>query len=506
MKARLLHIDRDLAPRTSIPIYEGAVIADLELETLLSTMARGDATVAEVGCEQLLSSLTDVAAILYRQSALRDCIENAPAVRELYALAGETLEAKRRAFLLGMVGKTAGSVLFRAVELLEMLEERLQRLRRFVDRNAPGFVSPAFTALFAMLRTELGDDYLALIRDHLRRLRFPEGVLLSARLGEGNKGKDYVLRRGRAAEGWLRRTLSGRASESYSFKIADQDEGGARALAALKDRGIALVADASAQSTDHVLSFFKTLQNELAFYVGCLNLHEALTSLKQPTCMPRPFPPEDERRSAVGLYDVSLALTLGKSVVGNDLQADGKRLTVITGANRGGKSTFLRSLGLAQLMMQCGMFVAAERFEVSVSECLFTHYKREEDPSMQSGKLDEELRRMSAIVDAVVPDSLVLLNESFAATDEREGAEIARQVVAALVERGVIVYFVTHQYDFAQTMMSTGGENVLMLVAERRDDGARTFKIKPGTALATSYGKDLYDRIFGATAPRVDRG
>jgi DNA mismatch repair ATPase MutS len=506
MKAHLLHIDRAFAPRASMPICEGALIADLALETVVSAMARSDPTVADVAREELLSSLTDVAAILYRQSALNDCIENAAAVRELYALASETLEAERRAFLLGMAGRTAGSVLFRAVELLEMLEERLQRLRRFVDRSATGFASPAFTALFAMLRAELADDYLESIREHLQRLRFPEGVLLSARLGEGNKGKEYVLRRGRPAEGWLRRTLGGRGSESYSFKIADQDEAGARALAALKDRGIALVADALAQSTDHTLSFFKTLQNELAFYVGCLNLQETLIALKVPTCMPRPFAPRDERRSAVGLYDVSLALTLGEIVVGNDLRADGTRLTLITGANRGGKSTFLRSLGLAQLMMQCGMFVGAERFEASAGERLFTHYKREEDASMQSGKLDEELRRMSAIVDAVVPDSLVLLNESFAATDEREGAEIARQVVAALVEAGITVYFVTHQYEFAQTVMSTSGEDVLMLVAERRDDGTRTFKIKPGTALQTSYGKDLYDRIFGATPPRVDRG
>ena len=64
---------------------------------------------------------------------------------------------------------------------------------------------------------------------------------------------------------------------------------------------------------------------------------------------------------------------------------------MITGANQGGKSTFLRSVGLAQLMMQCGMFVAAESLRASVGQRLFTHYKREEDAAMESGKLDEEL-------------------------------------------------------------------------------------------------------------------
>jgi DNA mismatch repair ATPase MutS len=51
---------------------------------------------------------------------------------------------------------------------------------------------------------------------------------------------------------------------------------------------------------------------------------------------------------------------------------------IITGANQGGKSTFLRSLGLAQLMMQSRMFVGAESFEAELCPALFTHYKRED--------------------------------------------------------------------------------------------------------------------------------
>jgi hypothetical protein len=70
----------------------------------------------------------------------------------------------------------------------------------------------------------------------------------------------------------------------------------------------------------------------------------------------------DPMLSARGIYDVCLTLTMDGSVVGNDVAGDQKALVMITGANRGGKSTLLRSLGLAQLMMQCGMFVPAESF------------------------------------------------------------------------------------------------------------------------------------------------
>ena len=97
---------------------------------------------------------------------------------------------------------------------------------------------------------------------------------------------------------------------------------------------------------------------------------------------------------------------------------------MITGANQGGKSTFLRSLGLAQMMMQGGMFVAAANFNANVCHGVFTHFKREEDRTMKSGKFDEELRRMSDIAARITPGCLLLCNESFASTNEREGSEI----------------------------------------------------------------------------------
>ncbi len=173
-------------------------------------------------------------------------------------------------------------------------------------------------------------------------------------------------------------------------------------------------------------------------------------------CFPEPSGSGERRHACRGLYDVSLALLLKEQVVGNDLAADGKGLVVITGANQGGKSTFLRSVGQAQLMMQSGMFVAAEAFRANVCDGLYTHYRREEDASMVSGKLDEELARMSEIVDQMTPNSVVLLNESFAATNEREGSEIARQIVCALVEAGVKVFFVTHLYVFAHRPVRAG--------------------------------------------------
>jgi dsDNA-specific endonuclease/ATPase MutS2 len=115
---------------------------------------------------------------------------------------------------------------------------------------------------------------------------------------------------------------------------------------------------------------------------------------------------------------------------------------------------------------------------------------------MRSGKLDEELGRMSDIVDHVAPHALVLFNESFAATNEREGSEIARQIMAALLEKDIRIVCVTHLYELSRGFFEHNRSDVLFLRAER----ARTFKLREGEPLPTSYGEDLYDDIFGRPA------
>ena len=150
------------------------------------------------------------------------------------------------------------------------------------------------------------------------------------------------------------------------FFVPERDEAGMRALSDLTSRGVNSTSSALAQSADHVRSFFEMLRAELGFYLSCLNLRDRLTAKGSPVCFPDPDSPVPAgaghaRLSARGLYDASLALSLEDGqAVGNDLDSDGRQLIMITGANQGGKSTFLRSVGQAYLMMQAGMFVPAD--------------------------------------------------------------------------------------------------------------------------------------------------
>lgn len=512
MKVRLLHPSRDFDAKAPLPWNAGALVQDLAVDVLVGAMARGDDTLGGVARVVMLAMpCADVGEVRYRQEVLRDCLRRPADVRALYALAVQASETRPHPFI-GILSNYPGSVLGGAIELLDVFTGHLERLREFASARGPRFASAPFTELFRMADRELGDEYLARVRAHLVALKFRRGVLLSAGLGERNEGTRYVLRRlPGPPPSWLERFVSALKQlvpgqpPAHIVRLAERDEAGARALSAIRDRGTGSVANAVAQAAEHVRGFFRLLRDELAFYVGALNLYEDLRQLGMRTCLPEPRELGDGTRRFSGLYDPALALKLKRPLVTNELDLSRQRAVVVTGANEGGKSTFLRSLGLAQLMLRTGMFVAAESFTAEVRSQLFTHFRREEDAGMRSGKLDEELHRMSEMADALAPGSTVFFNESFAATNEREGSEIAIQVVRALAERGVEVVFVTHLYEFAHRLYTEGRADAAFLRAERTSDGTRTFRIVRGEPLDTSYGRDLYDLVFEPAPPQRER-
>jgi hypothetical protein len=405
MKAFLMYKDRDFDLRRTPPWNEQALIQDLELNSLFNAMALDDEFLFEVAKSAVLAGLNnDLDTIRYRQNVLMDCLKNSSIVRDIYAIAVGAIEGEKKNYW-GFSSRYPTAILHRAIEVLQMFVTMLHKLKNLADEHADKFESEGFTAFFAMLKKELSNEYFARVENHLTELKFRD--------------------------------------------VHPRDESGAKALSELNNRGVNLVANALAKSTDHILSFFNMLRAELAFYLGSLNLHERLSQKEEPTCFPVPMALGQRRHSFNGLYDVCLALSLKQRVVGNDVNADNRNLVIITGANEGGKSTLLRSIGLSQLMMQAGMFAPAESFSSDVCDGLFTHYKREEDVTMKSGKLDEELSRMSDIVDKLTSSSMLLFNESFAATNEREGSEIARQIMCGLLEKRIKIFFVTHLYEFA---------------------------------------------------------
>lgn len=497
MSPLLLYKNIEFDLKQPSPWNEKDMLADLDLDTLFKTMAGKDDMVYEVVKKSISTAMqNDAGTIFYRQEILKDCITNSNSLRALYDITVAGLETKKTGWL-GVFSRYPSGVVFDSVHTIETFVNILHELRSVADENSGKFSSEGFKRFFKMLRDELTDDYLAEIKEHLNTLQFKDGMLISYNIGKENKGINPKLHAYHAArKNWLQR-LFGPKPKFYTFYIHPRDESGARALSDLKNKGINLVADALGKSVDHILHFFIQLQTELAFYIGCLNLYEQLQTMQAVCCFPEAMPSHQCKHSFANLYDVCLALKMHQKITGNEMNADDKNLVIITGANQGGKSTFLRSVGIAQLMMQSGLFVPAAFFHANISAALITHFKREEDVEMKSGKLDEELSRMNVIAEHLLPASLLLFNESFAATNELEGSEIAGQVVRALTEKNLKVFFVTHMYEFAQHFYNSITNHTLFLRAERKEDTSRTFKLVEAKPLETSFGIDVYNKVFG---------
>ncbi|NNM68209.1 MAG: DNA mismatch repair protein MutS [Spirochaetales bacterium] len=498
MKAHLLFPRSDFSPTVLGPLQVD-LIQDLELDVLFRAMSNDDPFLLETVRNLLLAPQSDLEVLGWRQAVFKDCLKNQELVRQLYDWTVQAIEQERENYL-SLYIKHPGFVISRSSEVLEMFLGILFQMRRLAEKSVSLFDSPGFRQFLSLLQTELNDDYLAAVRGLLEELKFPQGVVLSAKLGVGFKGEPYTLsRRDEAPQGWLDKLKSVLKKRPPSFRltIAERDEKGARALSELYDHGVNQVANVLAQATDHLLGFLVHLRTELAFYIAGIQLKQKLDSKEIPSCFPELFSAQERQFQVAELVDPCLALSLTSPAVGNTFDGTAQNLVIVTGANQGGKSTFLRSVGLSFLMAQSGLFVAGQSCRLSVTHGLFTHFRRKEDASMTSGKLDEELARMNSLVEKLGSHAVVLFNESFAATNEREGSEIAAQIIDALCERKIRIFFVTHQYELARRYFDKNKPDAVFLQAELKPDGSRSFRLTQGTPQPGSHGIDLYNEIFG---------
>lgn len=495
MKVQLLHPNREADLGARLPAEADDLIADLDLQPILDIM-RPDPRLEKICPSTLLHPLTDPESIRWRQAVLADAISHPVVVRELFELAGQALADLRGVWM--WTGRTADSLLSKSLHGLRALLPSLYQLNRVAAARAAAVGSDGLRLLYQRVASELDAGYLDEVKTMLRQLAFPEGVTSLAGITDHGLVGALTLLAPRSGRRSWRGALGLGSPGSYRFILADRDEAGARALSELRDDAIYQVARVLAEATEHIIGFFRQLQWEAGFYVGCLQLHERLRRAGVQLCWPEPIGSGGPLLETSGLASIGLALRTGSAPVANDLTAPPPGLVVLTGANQGGKTTFLRSVGCAQLLLQAGMFVPAAGYRSTVATAVHTHFRRAEDDALRSGKLDEELSRMSRIVDNCRRGDLVLMNESFASTDEIEGSLIAHEIVDALLRHGVRVLLVTHFHALASRYLRR--EGTVFLRPERLPSGERTYRLLPARPEPTSHGLDVYRTVFGGAA------
>ncbi|MCG8348427.1 MAG: hypothetical protein MI924_11690 [Chloroflexales bacterium] len=253
-----------------------------------------------------------------------------------------------------------------------------------------------------------------------------------------------------------------------------------------------------------------TLERELAFYLGAARLIGELQRAGHALCRPTIAPQHERVCQIAGAYNLELALRLHRQpatseaasvIVPNDVRFDGTgRVFVLTGPNRGGKTTFTRAIGLIQALSQAGLHVPGCTAWISPVDAIFTLFPAAERAQTGMGRLDEEAAQLATLFRQATPHSLVLLNEPLNSTSPAEALGIARDVLCGLRMLGVRAILVTHLHDLAHeaetlnTMVSGDsriGSLVAGIAADSADSATRTYRILPSTPVNRSYAADI---------------
>ena len=207
---------------------------------------------------------------------------------------------------------------------------------------------------------------------------------------------------------------------------------------------------------------------------------------------------------AKDFYNLRLAMTLEDpaEIVYNDLDFDREHTVyILTGANRGGKTTVTQAVGLLFVLAQGGICVPARGFEYRPVDCIYTHFPADEDKTIDLGRLGEECVRFRQIYAESSSESLMLLNESFSTTSFEEGYYIAVDAVKAILKKGVRTIFNTHMHKLAADIgeMNAFSENArassLVVVSK---EGKRSFKVEVASPEGMSYARDIAEK-YGVT-------
>ena len=213
---------------------------------------------------------------------------------------------------------------------------------------------------------------------------------------------------------------------------------------------------------------------------------------------------------ARGIYNLKLAAINSEeheNIITNDLDFNNENLVyILTGANRGGKTTITQAIGLLFVLAQGGIYIPGDEFVFAPCDNIFTHFPADEDKTMDLGRLGEECKRFKEIYEKSTKHSLLLLNETFSTTSFEEGYYIARDAVKAILFKGIRTIYNTHMHKLAfdieqiNNEVSCGDEEKMCassLVVQSKD-GERSYKVKIMQPEGMSYAGDIAKK-YGVT-------
>ena len=254
-----------------------------------------------------------------------------------------------------------------------------------------------------------------------------------------------------------------------------------------------------------------SLMPEILFYNRWAELTEKLQATGMPVCKPDILDPDERNCIFKDVYNLKLAINKIRgeqiNIITNDFDFnDERRIYILTGPNRGGKTIFTQAIGLAMLMAQWGVYIPASAASVSPCDNIYTHFPADENDTVDLGRLGEESQRLSGIFKVATRYSLLLLNESLATTSVAEGVFIAKDVVKSMRYLGCRAIFNTHMHELACSVgeinSAVEGDSRAESLITGVHDGERSFKVSIAPPQGVSYAADIAKK-YGVTFDRI---
>ena len=242
---------------------------------------------------------------------------------------------------------------------------------------------------------------------------------------------------------------------------------------------------------------------EFVYYIRFIDFLSKIEAKGFKLTKAKAVPKNEVSMEAKGFYNFKLALNLlnPKDLVVNDLDFDyDHTIYILTGANRGGKTTATQGIGLLYALAQGGVYVPADSFEFAPADCIYTHFPADEDQTMDLGRLGEECIRFKEIFTEATDKSLILMNETFSTTSFEEGYYIACDSIKALLTKGARTIYNTHMHKLgldAEEFSKDIKQKASSLVV-KSDGGKRSFKLAIAPPEGSSYAADIAKK-YGVT-------
>ena len=208
---------------------------------------------------------------------------------------------------------------------------------------------------------------------------------------------------------------------------------------------------------------------------------------------------------ARGIYNIKLAAYDNKeseAIVTNDFDFDKEhRLYILTGANRGGKTTITQAVGQLFVLAQGGIYIPGDGFDFSPIDCVYTHFPADEDKTFDLGRLGEECKRFKEMYSEATDKSLLLMNETFSTTSFEEGYYIAKDCVKAILNRGIRTIYNTHMHKLAYDVDEINEdmtEAMAYSMIVRNEGEKRSYKVEVAPPCGKSFASDIAKK-YGVT-------